>query len=227
MKITSPIKGFSETTEVGPYTLSFKDGVAEVDDINDGAKAWLKANGYGVGSTKAAAPDAPPEPLDPRKEAADVQVGTKIRDGAVDPAKGDFLGPTNAGKANPHGTKVVNPEIHASEGVRPVKAGEVHVDDPAKQDKAEKAHTTASTDGTPVTTTPGEKADVIAAGGPGLTLGQSDPDNPDPATPEPEVELKGEALDAALDERGLPKTGTADEKRARVAEYEAVAKGQG
>ena len=34
-------------------------------------------------------------------------------------------------------------------------------------------------------------------------------------------ELKGEALDAALEERGLPKSGTADEKRQRVAEYDA------
>lgn len=33
--------------------------------------------------------------------------------------------------------------------------------------------------------------------------------------------LKGQALDDALDERGLSKAGTADEKRARVAEYDA------
>lgn len=32
--------------------------------------------------------------------------------------------------------------------------------------------------------------------------------------------LRGEALDARLDELGLPKTGTADEKRARVAEHD-------
>lgn len=32
-------------------------------------------------------------------------------------------------------------------------------------------------------------------------------------------ELKGAALDAALDAAGLPKTGTADEKRARLAEH--------
>lgn len=32
--------------------------------------------------------------------------------------------------------------------------------------------------------------------------------------------LRGEALDAALEERGLPKTGSADEKRARVAEHD-------
>ena len=39
--------------------------------------------------------------------------------------------------------------------------------------------------------------------------------------PEPDVELKGQALEEALDERGLPKTGSADEKRARVAEHDA------
>jgi hypothetical protein len=33
--------------------------------------------------------------------------------------------------------------------------------------------------------------------------------------------LKGKALDDALAEKGLPKTGTADEKRARLAELEA------
>lgn len=37
----------------------------------------------------------------------------------------------------------------------------------------------------------------------------------------PEEELKGAALDAALEERGLSKSGNADEKRARVAEYDA------
>jgi hypothetical protein len=43
-------------------------------------------------------------------------------------------------------------------------------------------------------------------------------------TTEPEVtppsELKGEALTQALDDAGLPKTGTADEKRASLAETE-------
>lgn len=34
--------------------------------------------------------------------------------------------------------------------------------------------------------------------------------------------LKGAALEQALEDRGLPKTGTADEKRARVAEYDAA-----
>lgn len=35
------------------------------------------------------------------------------------------------------------------------------------------------------------------------------------------AELKGKALDDALDAAGLSKSGTADEKRARLAEYEA------
>lgn len=48
-----------------------------------------------------------------------------------------------------------------------------------------------------------------------------------PGEPLPEVELKGEALETALEERGLPKTGSADEKRARVAEHDAAAKGKG
>ena len=35
-------------------------------------------------------------------------------------------------------------------------------------------------------------------------------------------ELKGKALDKALDDAGLSKSGTADERRARLAEYEAA-----
>lgn len=78
---------------------------------------------------------------DPREVHRDTLVGTPLRDAAVDPRPGDFLAPVNAGQANPHGPEVVNPEIHASQGVRPVKPGEVHVDDAAAQDAAEKAHT--------------------------------------------------------------------------------------
>lgn len=36
------------------------------------------------------------------------------------------------------------------------------------------------------------------------------------------AELKGKELDAALEAAGLPKSGTADEKRARLAEHEAT-----
>lgn len=79
-------------------------------------------------------------PIDPRT-LEDEQVGTKLRDGAVDPKAGDFLGPSNAGEDNPHGPTVVNPEIHARQGVRPVRPGEVS-DDAEVQDEAETAHLT-------------------------------------------------------------------------------------
>jgi hypothetical protein len=36
------------------------------------------------------------------------------------------------------------------------------------------------------------------------------------------AKLKGQALDEALEKRGLPKTGTADDKRAAVADYDAA-----
>jgi hypothetical protein len=220
VKITAPVKGYTDTTNIGPVTLDFKDGVAEYDtdkhgDLPDGVRAYLKEQGYGVGSTRVQRPEAPAEPLDPRSDAADEQVGSRTRDAAVDPREGDFLAPTNAGEANPHGSKVVSPEIHASQGVRPVKAGDVHVDDPAKQDEAEKAHAAAATDGTPVAITDQEKADAEAAGQPGAPLHEKEPE---PVEPE---DLKGQALEDALDERGLPKTGSADEKRARVAEHDA------
>lgn len=39
-----------------------------------------------------------------------------------------------------------------------------------------------------------------------------------PAEPDP-ADLKGQALDDALETAGLPKSGTADEKRARLAEH--------
>ena len=67
-------------------------------------------------------------PQDPRT-IEDEQVGTRLRDGAVDPRPGDFLGPTNAGAegelGNPHGPTVVNPEIHAMQDNRPVRPGAV------------------------------------------------------------------------------------------------------
>ena len=88
--------------------------------------------------------------MDARDFAEQQVVGTKLRDAAVDPKPEDFLAPTNAGKADPHGPDVVSPGIHANQGVRPVKPGPVHVDDTGKQDAAETAHTVASTDGTPI-----------------------------------------------------------------------------
>jgi hypothetical protein len=65
-------------------------------------------------------------------------VGTRLRDAAVDPRPEDFLPPTNAGEADPHGPLVVAPGIHASE-TGPIHPGDVHVDDTAKQEEQETA----------------------------------------------------------------------------------------
>lgn len=190
-KISAPVEGYTGVTYVGPHVLKFENGAAEVEDLSDGARLYLSSNGYGIdGASAESVTDDGPEPVDPRKVDGEAsQVGSKLRDAAVDPEPGDFLAPTNAGKANPHGPDVVSPELHASQGVRPVKGGDVHVDDVAAQDDAEKAHAEASTDGTSV---PGTEA---------------------------AAELKGAALDDALEEAGLSKSGTADEKRARLAEH--------
>lgn len=84
--------------------------------------------------------------MDPR-DVVDTQVGTRLRDAAANPKAGDFLEPTNAGAAgqlgNPHGPNVVSPEIHGSEGVRPIRPGPVS-STPATQDAAEKAHLAVS-----------------------------------------------------------------------------------
>lgn len=157
MSITHPIEDHTGITEIGPYSIEFKDGRStrirrsDADaDLNDGAIAYLKGRGYGIDGTKAKAPVAEQtESPDPRK-VGDERVGDPIRDGAVDPRPGDFLAPTNAGEANPHGPAVVSPEIHASQGVRPVKPGDVHVDDVDTQDAAETEHAEDATDGTPV-----------------------------------------------------------------------------
>lgn len=82
---------------------------------------------------------------DPRTIQNPTRVGTPLRDAAVDPAPGDFLPPVNAGKSgeegNPHGPNVYSPEIHASQGIRPVLEGAVSPD-PAVQSAAESAHAT-------------------------------------------------------------------------------------
>jgi hypothetical protein len=130
-KITAPSKGFNG--EVGG--VQFTDGEAETD--NQAVISYCRGAGYTVDGTAKDLPQAPESP-DPRDVPA--PEASTLRDAAVDPRPEDYLAPTNAGTANPHGPDVVSPEIHASQGVRPVKGGEVHVDDTAKQDAAETAH---------------------------------------------------------------------------------------
>lgn len=63
---------------------------------------------------------------------------SRLRDAAVDPKPTDFLPPTNAGEADPHGPLVVAPEIH-HDGPKGLKPGVVHVGDPDKQEADETA----------------------------------------------------------------------------------------
>jgi hypothetical protein len=76
--------------------------------------------------------------MDARDAAEPIMVGSPLRDAAVDPKPWDFLPPTNAGEADPHGPLVVAPGIHGV-GPKPIRAGEVFVDNPKKQEKAETA----------------------------------------------------------------------------------------
>jgi len=147
MKIKSPDTSYTGDDQYGPTVLEFKDGVADFDgDLPHGVRQYLQGAGYGLDEdAKTPVVEAP---ADPREQTL-VQIGTELRDAAVDPKPEDFLAPTNAGKpgeaGNPHGPNVVSPEIHASQGVRPVKGGEVHVNDADKQDAAEIAHTEQET----------------------------------------------------------------------------------
>ena len=152
MKINAPTKDYTATDRYGETVLEFKNGIAEVDELPAGVRQYLIGAGYGI-DAEAEVPETQ-APADPREQTLE-QIGTPLRDAAVDPKLTDFLAPTNAGKpgeeGNPHGPNVVSPEIHASQGVRPVKAGEVHVDDAAKQEASELAHTEQATSGDPVT----------------------------------------------------------------------------
>lgn len=92
--------------------VAFHKGKAETSDVR--ALAYFRRKGYIVDGEQRAT-DA--EPLDPRDLGGGTgvePVGTKLRDAAVDPRKRDFLPPTNAGEANPHGPLVVAPGVHGA-----------------------------------------------------------------------------------------------------------------
>lgn len=135
-KVQSPIEGFTGTTVFGATTLSFKDGVADAKDVPEGVLAYLRGKGFTVDGKTVDLPDAP-EPIDSR-DIVEEQIGTKARDAAVDPQPEDFLPPVNAGKADPHGPKVVAPQIHAAKE-QPIRPGKVS-DDAKTQQAAESEH---------------------------------------------------------------------------------------
>jgi hypothetical protein len=151
IKITSPIKDFTGNTSVGSTPLVFENGTAVVEKLSDAVKAYLLGAGYTVDGESVTPPAsyngqrvADEAPVDSRDLVDPTQVGSQLRDAAVDPAKADFLPPTGAGTADPHGPKVVSPEVHASQGVRPVTGGPVAVDNPDAQEAKETAATAAA-----------------------------------------------------------------------------------
>lgn len=167
-KITTPVEGFSG---VGAAGVVFDNGVGYTDD--ESALAYFRSAGYGVGSEKPAELDVEP-PVDARDVAEPEVVGTRLRDAAVDPRPEDFLPPTNAGKADPHGPLVVAPGIHAIE-TQVVRPGVVHVDDLDAQQAAETEQATRLlVDNEPVGDVTAAPAD--ADRGP---LGLSDPGSAD------------------------------------------------
>lgn len=138
VKVHAPNAGYGGT--VGD--IRFQGGVAEVPEGHP-AMRYFEKRGYGIGSKAPVLPYDKMEPkgpdgkvVDPR-EVTEVAIGSRLRDAAVDPEPSDFLAPTNAGKANPHGPKVVAPQIHA-DGPKGVRPGDVHVDDVDEQESDEK-----------------------------------------------------------------------------------------
>lgn len=149
----------------------FTKGRAETTDAR--ALAYFRRKGYTVDGETTTPPT--PEPPDPRLIGNDGDgiepVGTKLRDAAVDPKPGDFMPPTNAGVANPHGPDVVAPGIHAAPP-SPITPGPVS-SDPKVQEAVETAVADAVlAQGAPV----GAVVDAAAAANTeGLTVGDITP----------------------------------------------------
>lgn len=108
--VHAPVSDF--TGEVAG--CAFARGAALVDRRNRSALQYFRRHGYTVDGERN---DERTEVLDPRSHTEEV-VGTKLRDAAVDPRPEDYLPPTNAGQANPHGPLVVSPEIEGPQGRR-------------------------------------------------------------------------------------------------------------
>lgn len=144
MRVTTPVKGFTGES----CGVEFVGGVAEVPEDHP-ALDYFASAGYGIDGDP---PAVDAEPTVDARAAVEVAVGNRLRDAAVEPEPQDFLPPVNAGQADPHGPEVIAPEIHASEGVRPIKPGPVP-EDPAAQSEAETAHAvTVQAEGTEAVT---------------------------------------------------------------------------
>lgn len=118
-------------------TVIFKDGEAEVDEATQGgALAYFRRAGYGIGEPPANRQDPRPDYDQVTHIGAPPSIDAAVTKKADGPVSDAFLPPTNAGEADPHGPKVVSPEIHAS-GPKGIKPGDVHVGEPAEQQAEE------------------------------------------------------------------------------------------
>lgn len=87
IKITSPIEGLSEPSTFGPLTVTFKDGVAEVDELPTPLRAWLETKGYKVEAIAA----EPAGPFDPSAHTVDeVLAHLGLADGSQPPTVEEY-----------------------------------------------------------------------------------------------------------------------------------------
>lgn len=192
--VYTPVPGWSGVSA----GVVFEDGVGETSDF--AALAYFRQAGYGIDEE----PPRPErvDPPDPRELGNDgdgiVHVGSLLRDAAVDPKPDDFLAPTNAGEANPHGSDVVAPGVHGTPP-GPIVPGPVAAD-PDVQDAVESAVAEATlSQGLPVPTVTEQVAEVNVDG---LTL-QSDEDGDQLVAPFTEAWVHGSSIDtikAALED---------------------------
>lgn len=126
--------------------VRFDKGVAETDD--PAVIGYCRGAGYRIDDQEPATPEAEQD-IDPR-DVVPAQVGTPLRDAAVDPAPEDFLPPTNAGEANPHGPEVVAPGVHAAPPA-PIVPGPVPHDPDEQAEKETDAARRVLVEGEPAT----------------------------------------------------------------------------
>lgn len=131
--VTSPVSGYTGHV----INVEFVDGTATVDRSDVQALAYFRRHGYGLDGEPGTASE-PPDPREVGEGGSGTEViGTRLRDAAVDPEPSDFLPPTNAGQANPHGPRVVSPGLHATPPA-PIVPGPVSSDS-KEQEAAETA----------------------------------------------------------------------------------------
>lgn len=73
IKITSPAKGYTGSTYIGPTILDFEDGVATTDvDLSGGIRGYLKVAGYKVDDGGGEQSNKPADvPFDPSEHTVD------------------------------------------------------------------------------------------------------------------------------------------------------------